>query len=241
MKIKFLTDQKYLIYLSVFILSHNLILASSVLATYQIEQRSDSFYSISNFEKLKDDGTEVLIESFGSITLPPEMEIQSGNYKNLNDKLKKIMGIESNSVVFQQNGLNEFNNDGFNTYARIMIKTDISPPETYPYINNLNISKKELKDIEKEIKQGIINSLSTMNMIITDWYPIQIGSIGNYAAIIIKYDRQLNNNPEVEVEQYMIFNNDRMHLLIFSNRIDDGYVWKPVFDKVKTSIDIIER
>lgn len=203
--------------------------------------RKSNFEFTLNFANHIDDETEVFIEAFGTIILPPEMEIQSGNYKIVNDKLKEIIGIESSNVIFQQIGLNNFSKNGFSNYARIMIKTDVSNSGTYPNLDNLTISKKELKEIENEIKSELINSLSAINTEITAWYPISKETIGNYTALKVSYDRKLNNNPEVEVEQYMIFNNDRMHMIIFSNRIEDNYVWKPIFDNVKMSIDIIER
>jgi len=226
--------------LYVFILFPFFIITSLVFATSQIEIRANNFYSSHNNEELKDDGTEVQIEAFGSITLPPEMEIQSGNYKTLNDKLKEILGIESESVVFQQKGLNDFNKDGFSTYARIMIKTITSLPGTYPDLKKNKLSKKDLKDIEKELKDEIENSLSPMNIFITKWYPVATEDIDNFTSVKVRYDRQLGDNPEVEVEQYMIFNNDRIHIMTFSNRIEDRNEWTSVFNDVKLSI-IINR
>lgn len=238
MKTKFLSNHKYLIKFFVFTLFPISITTSTVLANPQIEIISDILYSKFNHEELKEDGTEVLIEAFGSITLPSEMEIQSGNYKTLNDKLKEILGYESKSVVFQQKGLNDFNKDGFSTYARIMIKTITSSPGTYPDLKKNKLSRKDLKDIEKEIKDELENSLSAINIVITKWYPIITEDINNFTSIKVQYDRQLGDNPEVEVEQYMIFNNDRMHIVTFSNRIEDRSEWITIFNNVKLSIFI---
>ena len=220
----------------IFILAPILITIFAVFATSQADIVVNNFYSTHNHEVLQDDVTEVLIEAFGSITLPPEMEIQSGNYKTLTDKLKEILGIESESVVFQQKGLNDFNKDGFSTYARIMIKTITSSPGTYPDLKKNKLSRKDLKDIEKELKDEIENSLSPMNIFITKWYPVATEDIDNFTSVKVRYDRQLGDNPEVEVEQYMIFNNDRIHIMTFSNRIEDRNEWTSVFDDVKLSI-----
>lgn len=190
-----------------------------------------------------DDGIEISIEEFGSIILPSKMEIQSGNYKKLNDKLYEILGIQSENVVFQQKGLNNFSSEGFGTYARILIKTIISEPGAFPDLNNYNFTNRELKELEMELREGIEEAQLKLNMIVTKWYPIEIEreSISNFPAIKIKYNRQLNNNPEVVVVQYQIFNNDRQHLITLSNRINDDDTWTPIFDEVKNSIRINKR
>ena len=73
-----------------------------------------------NKELLKD-WKRINLENVGSIDLPPNMEIQGGNYKKIMEKGKAEYGISASKVIFQQKDLNKLNQSGLSTYARVFI------------------------------------------------------------------------------------------------------------------------
>ena len=72
------------------------------------------------------------IPNLGEISIPLNMELQGGKYKELNNEVLEIinarvdLGLSPDGrYVFQQKGLNSFDKNGFNTYARIIIHTTL--------------------------------------------------------------------------------------------------------------------
>lgn len=210
-------------------------------ANYELKNYNSNCPSSSYF-MVNEDWINVSIEGMGQISLPPEMEIQSGKYKKLNDKYYEIMGIESKSVIFQPKGLNNFNSESFNSYARVLIGTTIGTPNQYKNLfSSWGVSKGELKKLNKEFKNEMEQSFSKANMKIINWYPLEIVNINNMPALVISYDRQLDDNPQVFVRIYQFQNNDRTHKITLSYRIDDKEKWEPILEQVLNSLSIIER
>ena len=55
------------------------------------------------------DWKRINLENVGNIDLPPNMEIQGGNYKKMMEKGKTEYGISASKVIFQQKDLNNLN------------------------------------------------------------------------------------------------------------------------------------
>jgi len=181
------------------------------------------------------------IESMGSIYLPSEMEIQKGKYKKLNDKVYEIFGIESKSVVFQQNGLNEFSKDALSSYARILIKTEITKKNEYPNLYESNImSERELNGIGIFIIDGLRKEYSKQNIKIIKGFGTSEVTINKMTAIKTSLERKMGDNPNVMVNMYQFLNNDRMHSLTFSYRVNDKEKWEKIFEKVLNTLSIKE-
>lgn len=181
------------------------------------------------------------IESMGSIYLPSEMEIQKGKYKKLNDKLYEIIGNESKSVVFQQKGLNEFSKDAYNSYARILIKTEITKENDYPNLYESNImSERELKEIGMFIIDGLRKEYSKQNIKIIKGFGTSEVTVNKMTAIKTSLERKMGDNPNVMVNMYQFLNKDRMHSLTFSYRSNDKEKWEKIFEKVLNTLFIKE-
>lgn len=73
--------------------------------------------------KLLKDWKRINIEDIGNIDLPPNMEIQGGNYKKMMEKGKAEYGISASKVIFQQKELNKLHQSSLITYARVFIRT----------------------------------------------------------------------------------------------------------------------
>ena len=66
---------------------------------------------------------KIYVKDVGYFEMPPTMEVQSGLYKVFVDDLKETMGYNTDHIVVQQKGLNEFGRDGFQKYGRVILET----------------------------------------------------------------------------------------------------------------------
>jgi len=183
------------------------------------------------------------VKDLGSISIPDNLEIQSGLYKKFSESTSQTNScyafeILEDRVVFQQMGVNEFKKT--NTYARIIIQTQISETEYYEELREpINITRDELYELnialENEIKSAFCDNQKVLR-----WYGTEILKVNDYYAIMVSYIRQLENNPPVIVEYYRFPNNDRVHEITMSYRFEDEELWKPLFVKTKESLIINE-
>jgi len=194
----------------------------------------DSLFTGNNLE---DGWKKINIENIGSINLPPEMEIQDGDYKEIHDKEFEIMGFSTNNIIFQQKGLNDFLEDSFNNYARVMIKTIISTPNSYDYLTDkFDATKSELEEFDNLAKNEISEKIK-----IVKWYPSEIILLNNMYGVLTTYDRQISNNPVVYVMMYQFQNNDRLHSITMSYRKEESEQWSTIFEKIIKSLNITEK
>ena len=173
------------------------------------------------------------ITDLGHIYIPPDMEVQKGEYKKLQDKIYEIAGIDYSGIVFQQKGLNKMEPESFKTYARVIITTEIDEPGAYDKITTpIILTESELLELNDEFEKGFKKMAEEDNMKITKWYPLEIYTSNDMHAILVQYDRQLGNNPEVFFQLFQFQNYDRLHRLTLSYRIEDEEKWKPIFENV---------
>lgn len=174
------------------------------------------------------------IEGVGSIKLPPSMEIQNENYKNLMNKVLNISDVESAKVIFQQKNLNNLNKSSFSTYARVIIKKQLGE---YKNIKNI-LTQNEADDYNNIAKNEIEETSAKSNTTILKWYPATITTLNGYNAITFAYKRQIDNNTPTISETFIIQNNFKLHILIFEHRLDNNN-WNQIFENIKTTIKII--
>lgn len=186
-----------------------------------------------------------LIKNVGHISIPSNMEIQSGNYKKVSEtfqnefRRKYSYEVIDNRVVFQQKGLNKFSDPGFGTYARVIIETEIGVPGDFNKLsNNLNLSSAEISKLNTDFKKQFKQELSSVGIKLLEWYGVREVVINNWAALEISYLRQLNNNQPVKVILFFIPNYDRMHYLTTSYRQSDQKTWQPILEKIVSSFTI---
>lgn len=185
------------------------------------------------------------LTDIGNISIPEEMELQSGNYKKHVDEYKAELfekldiELSGSSIVFQPRGVNNLEKEGSYLYARIIIDTQIGKTGDYNKLSTiLTASKSELSEIDIELKKQVQTLLSKGDIKLLDWLGVSIIKINDYSVIKTSYLRQLNNNPIVKVESYMYQNNDRSHLLTMSYRIQDEDKWKDLFSNILNSFKI---
>lgn len=201
-----------------------------------VESKSDTIKSEPNYSGWN----KYSINGFGEISIPPEMEVQSGKFKEQIEKYRELNGLSGEQIVFQQKGLNSFEDDAKNSYARVMVKTIIDQKEEFGSLHNIPISESEFEEFEDEYKKELAKNMNKQNIKMTKWYPINIVSINDMEAMLISYVRKLGDNPEAYVRMYQFFNNDRYHIVTLSYRLIDKEKWEPLFEDILKKIKIEE-
>ncbi len=185
------------------------------------------------------------LSGIGSISIPNTMELQSGKYKEIHDKLEVKVAekfkyeITGNAIVFQQKGLNELEKKSFTSYARIMLDTDIGSPGDYQKATTkIAPTSNEIKELNSDLKTQVIDGFKGTQLKLIDWYGCSFVIINGKQCLKVSCKRQLGSNPEVHVDLYRFQNNDRMHTLTISYRVSDTETVKPIFTKVFNSFKL---
>ena len=211
-----------------------------IINTFEIKNRA------SNVEnKHKTDFEKVKLTNIGHISIPKNMELQSGDYRKISDKFNEKKAIKygyevaSNKIVFQQKGLNELEKDGFSSYARIILETYVEKYGAFDKLTtNYSVTQTELRELNNDIRREIQIAFNKVGMRMIKWHSVSIEKINGISALKISYSRQLENNPSVLVNAYQFQNNDRIHKLTLSYRESDRAIWQPLFKEVLNSFTI---
>lgn len=199
---------------------------------------SISFYANSQTKlpALESNWQRVQIEGVGSIDLPPTLEIQSGNYKVMADGIKKVSGLYANSFVAQQKGIGTSSSK----YARVIVRTTKGSYGDFDklYFNINDYSASDISELNLMYREMLTSNFSANNILITKWYPLIVEKVNGMSCVHISYIRKLSTNPAVLVNLYVFHNNDRMHELTLSYRVDDSYYYKSDFEKILKSFRI---
>lgn len=186
-----------------------------------------------------------LLKNIGYISIPANMEIQSGNYKKLAEEYQQQQGkkfgfeVSDNRIVFQQKGLNDGDKTAFNSYARVILETTIGNNGDYEKLTTkLTATTTELSELNSQLKSQVEQSFIGTGLKLISWYGVQIVIINGRTALKISYLRRLNDNPNVTVAMYQFHNNDRMHQLTMSYRQQDADTWKTAYSKILNSFKI---
>jgi hypothetical protein len=141
------------------------------------------FFTTLTFSQSTDFDNYRILE-VGSISIPNNMEIQSGNYKKISEiyqkEISKKFGYEvsDNRVVFQQKGVNDLDKQALATYVRVILETDIGNFGDYEKLSTkLIATPQEISDISKEYKTQMQQSFAGTGMQLITWYGVSIVTI----------------------------------------------------------------
>jgi hypothetical protein len=81
---------------------------------------------------------------------------------------------------------------------------------------------------------------SGIDMKILEWNRLKIINLNNFDALEFSYTRQLNQNPNVFVKTYKVFNRNKIHTVTVSYRISEKKLWDEDLNKMLNSINFIE-
>lgn len=181
---------------------------------------------------------KIALNSWGTIYLPKNMEIQSGVYKQFVDDAKRDFITKGERIIFQQEGLNK----GLNkeTYARVIIRTD----KSLDYLPNLNTEKigiDDLKLINKEYKNQVYELVNNPRFTtkIISWNDVKIISINGYNCLNYSYIRKIGNNNETYSEFYVFWKGKNQYIINIEYRVNEAYKWRDSLNNCVLSLKFI--
>jgi hypothetical protein len=172
-----------------------------------------------------------VINNVGRITIPDNMELQSGNYKKMMDNLnREILQIDnSNRVTFQVKGTNNLERQAVNSFARIII--DQPRAESYA---NFRAALQECNDFRDAMQQ----QLTAHGGRLVRWNGCSLRRINGVECIVISYHRQDRNFPHAVVNMYLFYKNGKVYTVTMSYRHTEESIWKPLFERTLSSFVI---
>ena len=195
----------------------------------------------------------VSIPNVCTFKIPDTMEIQAGKYKIISDGLQKEifeLPVDSTRVIAQQKGLNKYSKEAFKekNYARVMIETDYGQNGDYENIRTpLTATAFELNELSMLYRDEIVKvftQLSAKGKIkqkLLAWYPLKIVNINGISMIKVSYQRSVNNAKPVLVNIYVVNNNDRLHRITVSYKIENAVNYKNDLDKVIETFTFVQQ
>lgn len=180
--------------------------------------------------------------------LAPSLEIQDGFYKEFNNTIsEKVLEITHNPerVVLQPKGVNEFEESALSHYCRFIIETEIFDEPLFKLTDSIVLTDDELLFFEEIIRSSVEDGMKQMrasgiDMKILEWNRLKINNLNNFDALEFSYTRQLDQNPNVFVKTYKVFNRNKMHTVTVSYRISEKKLWAQDLNKVLNSINFID-
>ena len=182
-----------------------------------------------------------MIKNVGYISIPNNMELQSGNYKKVTDNELKQNAhkyhylVADNRVAFREKGTNDDVSKRHSSYAGITIQTFFG--DCMAQTDDYSFTPEELSKIDALFKQQV-KELSIKTGFLFEWKGSTIVKINNSTAIKSSYIRRIENGHNVYVIMYQFPNNDRLHQIILSYKQGEGRVWKPLFSEVVNSFNL---
>jgi len=186
---------------------------------------------------------KIYIKNVGYIDIPPTMEVQSGKYRVIIDETKKIYGYDASQLTIQQKGLNEFKQEGFQKYVRIIIETTFGSPGDYDKLDNdgSSYSASDVAEMNTTFKQATIQGFAGTGLKLVEWFPTELKKLNGYNSMHLKYKRQLNDKPIVMANKYIFMNYDRYHTVTLEYRVSEESYWKSDLEKALNSFRITNK
>ena len=182
----------------------------------------------------------IYINNVGSFDLPPTMEIQKGKYKESVDEIRKIKGLDASQVTAQPKGTNDFDKEGLEKYARVMLETIFGSVGDFEKLN-FNIaeySQADINELSSIFRQQTEQSFRGTGLKLIEWYLPKFEKVNGVSCFHFSYKRQLKDKPFVLVHVYAFPNNDRMHTFALSYRLSEADYWKSDFAIILKSFRI---
>lgn len=184
----------------------------------------------------------VNIENLGMIAIPKTLEVREEGStldvlsKSFNETIYKISELTEpnshSSLVIQQVGLNESEDNAFSSYARIMINIyNIEDDEFPKRWEKLNLSVDDLEVLRNQSLTIIEEAADLFNCSLGET-TIEEVYVNRMNAIKFTHSRTCRNNPEVYVEQYKFFNSDQVVEIILSYRLTESDRWEKDFSRI---------
>lgn len=178
---------------------------------------------------------KISLQNVASFIVPSDLEIQSGFLQDIAKKVYNEYGIEyqEDEIVLQQNGLNSFKQQAFNTYFRIILK----PIHDKTGLYAIDFNKADIETTNNAYMQIAKKSLTSNTKFLKQFSPKTV-YIDGISCFLFSYERQLNNNLPVTVNHYVIQKNDKLISLMISYRTAEKNNWINTINEFIKSIEI---
>ena len=170
--------------------------------------------------------SEYEIKEAFSIAIPNTMELRH-DYDKYTQWVSSNIGLLSNAdAVFQQKGLSDMSEDGYKTYARVLIQYyAFSPGEVEHHYESPRLTSEDYRNL-REIVDEDIKPYTYVD--IPTWRWIEIGGT---KAIEGTYRRNGSKGP-VKSKIYLLPNYDEMAIIVVAFREKDSDLWESDLNKV---------
>ena len=173
--------------------------------------------------------------------VPSKLEIQSGSYLEWSNTVFDAAGLSpedgSIRIVLQQKGLNEYKQEAFDKYCRIIIEVmcdeEAVDNESYrSFINSLSYA--DIREMDSEAKAVT----QTQNAVDT-WYPMEFLDFAGYFATKVAFERQSQTGKaNVYVEKYSIIAGNVVFNITFSYRVTEKTYFLPAIQEFIKSLKL---
>ena len=168
--------------------------------------------------------------------IPPNLEIQNDNYKNMVKKVDphgfNILNAPGRKrMVVQQKGLNYFSKEALSHYVRAVLEIFEFPDEFPKFGEPLNLSNKEVEEFGNMVVQEgreipLTSGGKTEIMKITAvTTPARVVRVNGVECIFVAYDSKLGNRPVVKNDVYFFFNRRKIYRLMTMIRSTEFSLW----------------
>lgn len=183
-------------------------------------------------------GITVTLDDGASIQIPNTLEIQSEDYRAF---VRRYGGpapsLGGNKVICQSRGLNAdmLSGQRHPYYVRVIIEYIRLDETDENYKKGLGYyTQADLQQLTDAYAQGM--NLNEIGNRFFDFETAYIERISDGECIVLKYKRQLNNNPVVQCIMYIMPYKDRMYTLTVGYRISEFNLWCSQYEDIRDVI-----
>ena len=182
-------------------------------------------------------GERVEIPGVGSICVPDELEVQGQAYRDMKEKLT---GLESDTFIIQQRGLNEGAADASDTYARIMVDYDQGLSGDYPVddFDPSYYSDSDVAAMDEILETALCSQMSAVGMEVLVWHPISFKTVAGHQSLKISYVRAGNGGQTTEVSIYALPCDDKLVRVTLSYRTSDADRWEELLLETLDTLEV---
>lgn len=191
--------------------------------------------------QVEDNWSRIQIENYGSIDVPPSMEVIYGLYAQLQKKMRSDFidtGTEDQVMLIQQKGVSDFQNNSLDLYASVSLSVTDSGSSQQEYdesIKSLRQSETQRLAISKSMEEYFRGLLRSHKGRLLEWGGVRVLNVNEMQAISADFKRQWNKNPTVCVRSYSFYGKGKTYTLVMAYREKDSLMWRDDYAKMLAS------
>lgn len=177
------------------------------------------------------------IDGGGSIAVPPSMEIQSDEYRAWKEG---ITGTHTDTLILQQKGMNENRDEGFESYARILVAVDQGQSGDYGTLDEDidAYSQDDIDAFDETYHDGMAAQFEGTAIELTKWYPLTLERVNGMSCMHVQYERSVDGGPDAMVNSYLFQDDDRMVTVTLSYRVENEADWKDDLEQALGTLEL---